>query len=266
MKDSFYFPHDYNATQDPKLMIVISRCGLAGIGFYWIIIEVLHQQENGKITQEAYDNYLKLYYKFDENQGQHVLNTIQQVLFDVELFQKDNEGNIFSQRVMKNKKYRKDITNKRSKAGKVSASKRKLYSKQSTLVEQVSTLVEQGKERKGKEIKGNKSNIEIENYLSLFNSLYKREYKPTEGRSRKLALRLKTYTWEQIEQSLRNMANQKWTHGDNQKNWVADPDYLIRSDEVIDKFLNVKDKVVSVEPDEMLKSFMEYDERKQNGF
>ena len=96
--------------------------------------------------------------------------------------------------------------------------------------------------------------------------MYKREYKPTEGRSRKLALRLKTYTWEQIEQSLRNMANQKWTHGDNQKNWVADPDYLIRSDEVIDKFLNVKDKVVSVEPDEMLKSFMEYDERKQNGF
>lgn len=44
MKRTLYFRHDYNARNDPKLQDVMSTHGVAGIGIYWCIIEVLYEQ------------------------------------------------------------------------------------------------------------------------------------------------------------------------------------------------------------------------------
>jgi len=46
MKDAYYFPHDCNAIDDPKIMIMISEMGLESYAIYWIIIEHLRQQPN----------------------------------------------------------------------------------------------------------------------------------------------------------------------------------------------------------------------------
>lgn len=43
-KDSFYFPHDSNATDDPKIMIMMGEWGLEAYGIYWIVIEHLRNQ------------------------------------------------------------------------------------------------------------------------------------------------------------------------------------------------------------------------------
>lgn len=43
-KDSFYFPHDSNAKDDPKCVQVIERLGLEGYGIYWMLIETLRDQ------------------------------------------------------------------------------------------------------------------------------------------------------------------------------------------------------------------------------
>lgn len=43
MKDSFYFPHDYNAHNDPKL-VRLSMAGWDLIGLYWAIVGMLHEQ------------------------------------------------------------------------------------------------------------------------------------------------------------------------------------------------------------------------------
>ena len=48
MKDAFYFPHDSNATDDPKIMILISELGLEGYGIFWILIEHLRNQPEFK--------------------------------------------------------------------------------------------------------------------------------------------------------------------------------------------------------------------------
>lgn len=148
-KDAFYFSHDYNAIQDPKIMILLSECGLAGVGMYWVIIEILHQQPCGSITQEAFSNYVKFYCHF-QNQGEHLLNKIEQVLISSKLLYIKN-GKMFSERVLRNKKHREEISEKRSFAGKKSAQIRL----KSTSVQQKSTSVQhtKGKERKGKEIK-----------------------------------------------------------------------------------------------------------------
>ncbi len=80
----------------------------------------------------------------------------------------------------------------------------------------------------------------VSTYLHSFNDLMGREFQITPGRVTKLKMRLKTYTIEQILQALRNMASDKFYKGDNDRGWSADPDFLIRSDEQIDKFLNKK--------------------------
>jgi hypothetical protein len=161
-KETFYFPHDYNASQDPKIMMLLTSCGLSGVGMFWILIEILHQQPDGKLAYEAYKQYIEFYATFDSDRGEHLLNTIEQELINTKLLsQKD--GFVFSNRVLSNKKQREILSEKRSLAGKISAELRL----KRTSVEQVSTSVQHpcstkvNKERKGKERKGNKGPKEI---------------------------------------------------------------------------------------------------------
>ena len=44
MKETYYFPHDYNARQDPKMQDVMAHHGVAGIGIYWCLVEMLYEQ------------------------------------------------------------------------------------------------------------------------------------------------------------------------------------------------------------------------------
>ena len=45
MKKTYYFQHDYNARSDPKLQAVMIKYGLAGIGAFWCIVEMLYEQD-----------------------------------------------------------------------------------------------------------------------------------------------------------------------------------------------------------------------------
>jgi hypothetical protein len=45
MKKTFYFQHDYNARNDPKLQDVLSETGVAGLGVFWCIVEMLYEQD-----------------------------------------------------------------------------------------------------------------------------------------------------------------------------------------------------------------------------
>ncbi len=43
-KDTFYFSHDYDASNDPKLQEVLMEHGVAGWGVFWYIVERLYEQ------------------------------------------------------------------------------------------------------------------------------------------------------------------------------------------------------------------------------
>ena len=43
-KDAYYFPHDSNAKDDPKNVLLIEQLGLEGYGIYWVLIEILRDQ------------------------------------------------------------------------------------------------------------------------------------------------------------------------------------------------------------------------------
>lgn len=44
VKNAYYFPHDSNAKDDPKCVLLIEQLGLEGYGIYWILIETLRDQ------------------------------------------------------------------------------------------------------------------------------------------------------------------------------------------------------------------------------
>ena len=58
-KDAYYFSHDANARQDPKILEMISVYGIEGYGRYWILVEMLREQSDytlsltGKYTFNA---------------------------------------------------------------------------------------------------------------------------------------------------------------------------------------------------------------------
>ena len=152
MKETFYFSHDYNANQDPKIMALLTKCGLSGVGIYWILIELLHQQPNNKISKESYENYINFYGRFENEQ---TLNKIKQALIFVELLV-EQDNFIFSKRVLENKKQREKISEIRSLAGKKSA---EIRQNKTNAQQNINSCRTNG--NIGKEIKGNKI-IEIE--------------------------------------------------------------------------------------------------------
>lgn len=54
MKDSYYFKHDMNARNDPKIKSLINKYGLEGYGRFWVIIEMLRESSNYKLEDEEY--------------------------------------------------------------------------------------------------------------------------------------------------------------------------------------------------------------------
>lgn len=92
-------------------------------------------------------------------------------------------------------------------------------------------------------IKNVKNDKEITTYLSSFNEKFKTKYQPTSERVKKLNLRLKIFTLEEILKALENLSKSEFHQGNNDRGWKADADFLIRSDEQVDKWLNSKPKI-----------------------
>ena len=59
-KDAYYFPHDCNARNDPKILKIRSIFKSEGYGWFWMFIEMMREQENyllpldGKESIDAY--------------------------------------------------------------------------------------------------------------------------------------------------------------------------------------------------------------------
>lgn len=53
MKETFYFSHDYNARHDPKLIGLQCKYGMQGLGIFWCLVEMLHEQ--GGFVRTLYD-------------------------------------------------------------------------------------------------------------------------------------------------------------------------------------------------------------------
>lgn len=82
-KNSYYFSHDFSARNDPKLQKLLRKHGVAGIGLYWCVVELLHEQ----------DGYLRICDCEDVAFALHVdAKMLESLLRDFDLFSADAQN------------------------------------------------------------------------------------------------------------------------------------------------------------------------------
>lgn len=82
MKDSYFFPHDYAARNDPKMIDLMSSHGVAGIGVFWCIVEQLYEA-GGRLPMA---NFKSIAFALHMDSAM-----IASVVQDFNLFQNDGE-------------------------------------------------------------------------------------------------------------------------------------------------------------------------------
>ena len=175
-KDTYYFPHDYEPTSDPKIQALIGEYGSSGYGIYWRVVEMLHSDLSHKLPLKQYV-FLAIAKQMLANaeQIQAILNYC---IDPCELMQTDGKM-IWSERVLRNIKEREELSEKRAVAGRAGA-----------IAKQRSAKRGKGKEKKGNNnivvldsvIKKNGINLSEEFYNLILEWL---KYKSEKGQSYK---------------------------------------------------------------------------------
>lgn len=117
-KDAFYFPHDSNAKDDPKCVLLIDQLGCEGYGIYWILIEILREQPEYSYPVALLPSLAKRYGTSFEK--------IKAVVCNYGLFMLKDDIIFFSESLIRRMKPLEDKRLKASIAGKESAKKRAL--------------------------------------------------------------------------------------------------------------------------------------------
>jgi hypothetical protein len=89
-KDAYYFPHFSNARHDRKLKRVIKDLGIEGYGIYFMVLEVLRDQQDFKYPLDDLD---LLADEFGTSESK-----LKVVVSNYDLFQIDIDNNFFSMR------------------------------------------------------------------------------------------------------------------------------------------------------------------------
>ena len=87
-------------------------------------------------------------------------------------------------------------------------------------------------------IKNTITSNEVSQIIEYFNSLFSTKFRVTPERSKKIKLRLKTYSLDEIKLAINNLSKSKFHNGENDRGWRATIDFITRNDEKIDEFLN----------------------------
>lgn len=138
MKKVFYFQHDYNARNDPKLQDLLAEHGVAGIGIFWCVVEQLYEQ-GGRLPHKACKSIAF---------ALHVdCKVVESVVCDFDLFKSDS-ASFWSNSVIARLDRRREISDRR-KASATSRWKQRQQEEQVQSREDANALQELSK---GKEI------------------------------------------------------------------------------------------------------------------
>ena len=139
MKQTFYFPHDYNASNDIKILFLRQQLGMEGYGIYWYIVENLASAK-GKLPLNI-TPILAMQMQVSEVKVMAVIQKFDLFVID--------EDKFFSKRLNDHL----DLRNVLSEKGKIGANKRWNDGGANGGAIRVANGEAYAKERKGKEIK-----------------------------------------------------------------------------------------------------------------
>jgi len=196
-KDVYYFSHDVNASNDPKIVAMESEFGVISYAWWWKLIEKLASSEDYRLPFKKYtfialDKELGILNENERplNENERPLNENEHTFFcsnksfsfvnslicDFELLECDDEyfwsPSLIRRQEERRSKFEKKQEQRRL-AGIKSGEARRKKEQNRTTVQRTSTVVEQNeqKERKGKEINNIERDTRVredENPLSMF--------------------------------------------------------------------------------------------------
>ena len=112
-KDSYYFPHDYNARNDRKIAALVKKHRAAGYGVFWITCEMMHE-EGGNIE---FDEITFGAIAKDANEEvEFVKIVISDCVTEFRLFKREDDI-VLSGRVSRNLEKRQELSKSRAIAG-----------------------------------------------------------------------------------------------------------------------------------------------------
>lgn len=123
-KDTFYFKHDCNARSDRKMVNLIMKHGMIGVGIYWCIVEMLYEE----------GGYLPLEYERITFELRTEYDIVKSVIHDFSLFNFD-EKQLWSDAVL----YRLNERCDKSEKAKESISKRWEYKRNTNVIRPTSS-------------------------------------------------------------------------------------------------------------------------------
>ena len=229
MKDIFYFQHDYNARNNPKIIKLMRVHGLAGVGAYWCIVEYLYQNGCKVKLEECESIAFALHTDCD---------CITSVVQDFDLFQ--NDGVCFwSESINKRVIRRQEIAESRKKAAEArwkNASAMQMQCNEIDLnnkdkdKDNISCLKRQESETDVS------PKVDFEQIINLYHSIcqsYPRIIKLSKARKQKVEIRFMDEMkgdWAMLETVFRKMEESKFLRGDNPRGWKATFDWLFTND------------------------------------
>ena len=122
-KEAYYFSHDANARHGPKILAMRSEYGISGYGVYWIVVEMLREQENYKLPLKKYIwNAIAMQVQCKDYANDDAKCFVESCINDYELFESDGEF-FWSNSLLKRMDKKKDVSEKRREAAKARWSK-----------------------------------------------------------------------------------------------------------------------------------------------
>ncbi len=240
-KETFYFSHDYNARNDIKIQALLVEHGAIGYGIFWIIVEILHEESEKKLML---NNLTNIAIARQASTSVEQVKAVVECCLEYELFTEE-DGYFFSKRILTNIEKRMDISEKRAKAGRISANKRK----KATLVEQNPTNANKEKERKEKERKEKsivdtnvsmsdaehptQERIDYKALIDFFNEetqgvFGKVMYPISKQRKEGIRARINEFGKDEFARMIRKASKSNFLKGDGNKGFVAKFDWMIR--------------------------------------
>ena len=161
-KEAYYFSHDANARNDPKISAMRAEFGTEGYGRYWIVVEMLREQEDYRLDYNEPFIWSAIAQQMQAS-AEQAKAFVEQCINTYKLFSIDaNSERFWSESLLRRMAKRAEISKQRSKAGKKGAKTRtssrsdggQANAKQKQAnAEQNGAFAKQGKESKGKESK-----------------------------------------------------------------------------------------------------------------
>lgn len=222
MNDTMYFQHDYDARNDPKVIKLMRIHGLAGVGAFWCIVEMLYQN-GGRLKLEDCESIAF---------ALHVeCKCITSVVQDFDLFQNDGV-HFWSPSVDARLNCRAEIAKNRKKAAEMRWER--CRSNANAMQKQCKNDALNNKDIK--ERKEDNKKVDFDKIADMYHSICKsfpRIIKMSATRKQKVEIRFQDEMkgdWALLENVFRKMQESKFLRGDNARGWKATFDWLFSND------------------------------------